>query len=166
MLVYKQKDANIHDGVIIPAIWEDNVLIFANNGISEKFFGASPESFEMFRREDFVPYAETNVPRTRPFFIKVPDGAIEDDSQFWDIWEYYYVFNKKSPTGKLRKKDIMYTCLTPCKPGTRFCKCDDCGSNFVITPAEARFYEEHDLRIPDIRCPKCIQKRRIQKRGK
>lgn len=56
--------------------------------------------------------------------------------------------------------NILYTFLTPCRVDTYFCKCKDCGKNFVIDCYESPHYLANDLTVPTVRCRDCINARK------
>jgi len=60
-------------------------------------------------------------------------------------------------------KKLLSTYLYPCRVGTYFCKCEDCGENFVIDCYKSSFYLANDLTVPTVRCKKCIDLRKANK---
>lgn len=154
----------------IPAIWdtefkyagEDGTLVFAQNGISTKYF--NDENLGKYRREDFIYFCtsqfllsdKTTLPR--PFFMY--DGA---DRTVPGVWELRYVFSKRDRAEhNMLKKTILFSMLIPSMNGTLLCKCDDCKQSYVIEAKEAKQMEEKGWRPPIVRCPTCRMTRKIR----
>lgn len=180
MILKTQVEGPFYDpSVLIPAIFENGLLEIKNNGVSEVFFGKHPIEFDVFNTDAFQLFGMNLASRERPFFIayegRIPLGYEISDSEikggedsFSTMWELFYVYSKRKiePNGQVKRKALQYTCIRHCRPGTMFCKCDECGGHFVITPQTIQFYQDRKLVIPTIRCPKCIQKKRIRYSGK
>lgn len=181
MILNKQMMDFVYDSsIIVPATYNDGKLYVGNNGISNVFFGQVPKECVDNPVNRFQLFAVSNPPMERAFFVrwskelsyenyrsnlKITDEIImEETDGYLEFWEIFYVFSKRKvePNGKVKKKELQYTCLRQCRLGTLFCKCDTCGDHFVITPQTGKFYEDRGLVIPTYRCQKCIQKKRMQ----
>lgn len=141
--------------VVVPAIYEDGNLLFVNNGISGQYFEEKSEVFKLFKRSEFncfcsVPVLSAGPVRERPFFVRLNQNLQVE------LWEFFYVYGRRD-----RKKKALYTCITNCKPDTFFCTCDDCGKRFVLCSSQTKFYRERHLDLPTVRCPQCIQEKKI-----
>lgn len=164
-----------HKGeLLIPATFFDGQLKFENNGSSEIFFGEKPRGHSVCGPDNFVLYGFGSDPKQRPFFIKtlfpdknnpeIPDEDIRDNENLYELWELFYVYGKRAvePDGTVKRKHVLYSCLRECRCGTLFCVCEDCSKHFVLTPQTIRFYKDRDLKPPVIRCPECIQAKKIK----
>lgn len=175
MILIEQENDHIYNpNIMIPAIFTNGELIIGNNGNSIVFFGSNPEECRI-SKEHFQFFAISNPPNERPFFIawspyqriphgKICDSDIENQDNYFEMWELFYVYSRRKvePDGQIKKKELQYTCLRHCRPTTLFCKCNECGERFVITPQTIKFYDDRNLKIPIYRCPKCIQTKRMR----
>lgn len=128
----------------MPAYIQNGVLIIGHNGNSE--------SSNLFRNSIEYDSADFEY-----FCDHQYQGASKSMPQ--------YLYKGKIPyelmcvvTGL--RSETLYTFLTPCRYDTYFCRCDDCGKNFVIDCYESSFFKSRNLTLPTIRCRKCIIKRK------
>lgn len=127
----------------IPAYIENGNLILGHNGNSEKSYLDSPDKYIV---EDFEYFADHTYRGTN---FSIP----------------HYLYKGKVPYELMRVysqdgREILYTYLTPCRDETYFCKCKDCGKNFVIDCYEVPFFKGNNLTVPTVRCKSCISKRK------
>jgi len=174
MILKKQDSGFLYDpSILIPAVYENGQLVFKNNGISEIFFGK--QEYTAYNHMNFQFFGMCTGPVQRPFFVLKYDNELQDykkdltDEEIINdymvvFWELFNVYRKRTvePNGDVKKKELQYTVLRHCRAGTVFCRCDDCGKHFVITPQVANFYIDRNLKVPGFRCPECIQKKRIR----
>lgn len=126
----------------IPAFILNGVLIIGHNGDSAKY----PSSFSpiWYDSEDFKYFCDHRY-----------QGA--------DMAMPQFLYKGKIPYELMRVTNgynTLYTFLTPCRDNTYFCKCNDCGTNFVIDCYQSSFFTSKNLTVPTIRCPQCIKKRK------
>lgn len=177
MILRQQVDNfSYNSNIIIPAEYDDGKLRIGNNGVSSVFFGIGTKF--PYPASKFQFFAMSNPPTSRAFFVMwnshfepfkyiegiyISDELLTKDSDI-ELWEIFYVFSKRKvePNGQVKKKELQYTCLRHCRPGTLFCVCGTCGDHFVITPQTAKFYTDRNLVVPTYRCQKCIQKKRMK----
>jgi len=63
-------------------------------------------------------------------------------------------------------KNTTHMALIPCKVGTYFCVCNDCGRSYVISPKLVDSYMNKGHVVPTVRCKECIIERRAFKNSK
>lgn len=160
MILYGQPEFDEGINIQIPAVWhEDAGLNFEINGE----FIKRPIELEMYSPENFALFAITGKGQfRRPFYI-CKKGHYGRE---WEkMWEYFYVVDTKiTPDDPLEKRRVRYTVLRPCKPGTLFCQCEECGDHFIITPSQKQFYRERNMDLPVVRDKKCIIKKKERMR--
>jgi len=131
----------------MPAYIQNGVLIIGHNGSSEqdRWF----RNLIWYNSADFEYFCDHQY-----------QGASRSIPQ--------YLYKGKIPYELMRvvtgaRQETLYTFLTPCRDNTYFCKCDDCGKNFVIDCYGAIFFKSKNLTLPTIRCGNCILKRKQEK---
>lgn len=112
---------------------------------------------------------------TNGTYLDVPENYKVDDFEYFADHTYrgnslpipHYLYKGKIPyelmevlSGDYRSRKILYTYLTPCREETYFCKCNDCGRNYVIDCYEVSFFKGNNLTLPTVRCKSCITKRK------
>ena len=179
MILRNQENDYIYNpNELVPATYKNGSLTIGNNGISPIFFGGDPIECKDHPASTFQFFATSNPPMERAFFVSwnkmeysnfishttIDEQIIKDPDAAIEMWEIFYVFSKRKvePNGHVKKKELQYSCLRHCRPETLFCKCDDCGEYFVITPQTKLFYRDRGLVVPTQRCQKCIQKKRMR----
>lgn len=142
---YFGKEDNKGQGLNIPAYLENGKLVIGHNGGSKRCFPYS--SFDEYYAKDFE------------FFCNHKYGKAAEDTPCY--------IHKGIPFELMRVvsagKKAICTFLTPCRVGTYFCKCKDCGRNFVIDCYETLFFCTRNLTIPTVRCKGCINKRKVMR---
>ena len=135
----------------IPAYLEDGKLVIGHNGSSMLY--SQPDTEQLMstvKASDFVYFASHKC-----------KGAL--------VSKPYYLYNgilytlTSAITGANSSRRVIYTYLSPCYSGTHFCKCNDCGANYVIDSFEAKYYNEKNLSLPTVRCPSCRAKRKRER---
>lgn len=131
----------------IPAYIENGTLILEHNGYSQEN-GSYLDLPEKYRAEDFIYFADhTYRGSDSPSIHYLYKGKIP-----YELMKVY--------SGDYHSRKILYTYLTPCRDETYFCKCKDCGKNFVIDCYEVPFFKGNNLTVPTVRCKSCISKRK------
>lgn len=131
----------------IPAYMENGTLVLGHNGVSLDYIDSydTPENYNVEDFEYFVGHTYKGTILPRPHFLykgKIP----------------YELMNVVS--GDYRSRKLLYTYLTPCRTETYFCRCNDCGKNFVVDCYEVPFFKSKGLIIPTVRCKECIKHRK------
>lgn len=128
----------------IPAYVENGILVLGHNGCSLEN-GNYLDSPEKYKAEDFEYFAEHTY-RGRSF--STPHYLYK-----WKIpYEIMGVYSSRS--------ELLYTFLMPCRDETYFCKCKNCGKNFVLDCYEIPFFKGNGLTVPTVRCKDCIQRKK------
>ncbi|RKJ68822.1 zinc-ribbon domain containing protein [Roseburia sp. 1XD42-69] len=128
----------------IPAYVENGILVLGHNGSSLEYGGCldSPDKYAV---EDFE-YFANHTYRGRSFSTP------------------HYLYKGKIPYEIMgvysSSKCLLYTYLIPCRDETYFCKCKDCGKNFVLDCYEIPFFKGNGLTVPTVRCKSCISKKK------
>lgn len=126
-----------------PASIQNGVLLIGHNGDSAR--GAVLFSSVWYDSKDFEFFCNHRY-----------QGAAMETPQF--------LYKGKIPYELRRVRRgyfTLYTFLTPVREGTYFCRCNDCGANFVIDYEQSSFFTYKNLTVPTIRCPECIRKRKL-----
>lgn len=143
---YKDNFYNFYSEM--PAYIQNGILVLGHNGNSE---GSS-----LFRNsvwyddkdfEYFCDHRHRGSDMARPHFLykgKIP-------------YELMRVFSGYGRT-------VLFTYLKPCGADTYFCKCDDCGKNFIIDYYESNYFKARNLVLPTVRCKSCISKKKKQRK--
>lgn len=144
-------ESDVPANMCIPAYLEDGKLVIGHNGSSMLYSQPDTDRLIAFvKASDFVYFASHKC-----------KGAL--------VSKPYYLYNGipytlvSAITGNTNSRRVIYTYLAPCYPGTYFCKCNDCGTKYVIDSFEAKYYEEKNLSLPTVRCPSCRVKRKHRK---
>lgn len=131
----------------IPAYMGNGILVLGHNGVSldhSKYYDI-PENYNAKDFEYFVDHTYRGSTLSSPHFLykgKIP-------------YELMKVFS-----GDYGSRKLLYTYLTPCREITYFCRCNDCGKNFVIDCYEVPFFKSKGLVVPTVRCKECIKNRK------
>ena len=134
----------------IPAYMENGVLVLGHNGVSldhSKYYDI-PENHNVNDFKYFADHIYRGSTQSNPHFLykgKIP-------------YELMKVFS-----GNYYSRKLLYTYLTPCREETYFCKCNDCGKNFIIDCYEVPFFKSKGLIVPTVRCKGCIKNRKNRK---
>lgn len=131
----------------IPAFIENGILVLGHNGCSLEN-GNYLDIPEKYKVKDFEYFADHTYRGSR-----LPNP--------------HYLYKGKIPYelmkvifGDYGSRKFLYTYLTPCREETYFCKCKDCGRNYVIDCYEVPFFKANNLTLPAVRCKSCIAKRK------
>lgn len=144
-IVYGDRLYNIYKD--IPAYMENGVLVLGHNGTSldHSRYYDKPENYSTKDFEYFTDHTYRGATLPSPHFLykgKIPYELM------------------KVMCGNYGSRKLLYTHLTPCREETYFCRCKDCGKNFVIDCYEVAFYKSKDLIVPTFRCKDCIKERK------
>lgn len=148
MIIAKTEYGDCHnDYAKMPAYMQNGILVIGHNGDSERYDSSfSPVWYDSKDFEYSCDHLYSGASMAMPQFLYKGEIPYE----LMRVVAY---------------KTTLYTFLTPCRDDTYFCKCEDCGKNFVIDCYQTPFFKARNLTLPTVRCSECIRKKKSNNKG-
>lgn len=123
----------------IPAYIENGKLVIGQNGCSnDDILLDDPDKYNAKDFEYFSNHKRLGIKSSFPCFLykgKVPYKLIQSNK---------------------------YSALMPFIGDAYFCKCTECGNNFIIDSDKISYYNKKNLVMPTKRCKSCIKNKKEQ----